>query len=393
MVGVIADDLTGAAELGAVGLRHGLKAEIVLSGAPSGEADLVCVDTDSRYCEPEEAGRRAVAGARLLTGAGVKWFYKKVDSVLRGEVTAEVEALMRELGRDVALLVPANPSLGRVIRDGQYLIRGVPIHQTEFVHDPGHPRRSARVLDLVRPPVSCGIEVRHVRQGLAASGIVLGEAETPEDLRQWAACGISKALLAGGAEFFAALLAATGHAVAGSAADAEAGAHPGRAGGGELFVCGSTSLSSREFVRAARERGGPVVSLPDELGRGGDFTDEACGALARQAVAALRTHKRVVLNVGLPPVRERAVAARLAVQLVQLAEAVLRKGGAARVYAEGGATAAELVRRMGWKRLRVLREMAPGVAMLEVQGAPPLTLILKPGTYVWPEGVRKGVGL
>ena len=41
MIGVIADDLTGAAELGAVGLRHGLSAEVVLSGEPTPGIDLV----------------------------------------------------------------------------------------------------------------------------------------------------------------------------------------------------------------------------------------------------------------------------------------------------------------------------------------------------------------
>ncbi len=59
MIGVVADDLTGAAELGAVGLRHGLQAEIVVEGKPSGEANLVCIDTNSRSCDPREAGRRA----------------------------------------------------------------------------------------------------------------------------------------------------------------------------------------------------------------------------------------------------------------------------------------------------------------------------------------------
>ena len=32
MIGVIADDLTGAAETGAVGLRHGLRAEVIPFG-------------------------------------------------------------------------------------------------------------------------------------------------------------------------------------------------------------------------------------------------------------------------------------------------------------------------------------------------------------------------
>lgn len=97
MIGVIADDLTGAAEIGAVGLRHGLRAEIVRSGEPSGLTDIVCVDTDSRSCKTEEARQRAAAAAKLLRAAGAKWIYKKVDSVLRGHVTAEVEAVMRQL--------------------------------------------------------------------------------------------------------------------------------------------------------------------------------------------------------------------------------------------------------------------------------------------------------
>ena len=118
MIGVIADDLTGAAELAAIGWRHGLRAEVVRSGRPSGTADLVCVDTDSRACDATEAAKRAAAAAKLLRTADAKWIYKKVDSVLRGNVTAEVEAVMKQLKLERALLLPANPSLGRTIRHG-----------------------------------------------------------------------------------------------------------------------------------------------------------------------------------------------------------------------------------------------------------------------------------
>ena len=86
MIAVIADDLTGAAELGAVGDRYGLNAEVVTgmllqddeperrsptrrdtsdlnrteskSPAPADNADLICIDTDSRSCPPEEARRQ-----------------------------------------------------------------------------------------------------------------------------------------------------------------------------------------------------------------------------------------------------------------------------------------------------------------------------------------------
>src|ERR1043166_1737662 len=158
MIGVIADDLTGAAELGGVGLRYGLRAEVVTAGAESGlqaalrgvsadagtpnGPDLLCVDTDSRAGLPAEAGRRAAEAANRLTALRAEWIYKKVDSVLRGHVVVELEAMMNQLGLNRALLVPANPSLARVVRNGQYFVRGEPIHQTDFRLDPEFPRRT-----------------------------------------------------------------------------------------------------------------------------------------------------------------------------------------------------------------------------------------------------------
>ena len=128
MIGVISDDLTGAAELGAVGLRYGLAAEIVAGEGAIAASDLVCVDTNSRSTSREEAARRTAAAARQLNAAGAQWVYKKVDSVLRGHVVAEVEAVMKAFGVDRALVVPANPLLGRIVRDGRDYVRGKLIH-------------------------------------------------------------------------------------------------------------------------------------------------------------------------------------------------------------------------------------------------------------------------
>jgi uncharacterized protein YgbK (DUF1537 family) len=395
VIGVIADDLTGAAELGAVGLRYGLRAEIVLSGAAGGEADLVCVDTNSRSCAPQEAGRRAAAAADLLRGAGAEWIYKKVDSVLRGEVAAELAAVMGRLGVGLALLAPANPSLGRTIRGGRYLIHGKPIDETEFARDPEHPRVSSQVIKLLGTSEACPICVRRVEESLPVEGIVIAEAETPGDLGLWAARRSPKLLVAGGAEFFGALLAGSGEGrggIVGAAArqgDSLMG-RPRSYSGGELFVCGSMSESGREFVSAARVRGTPVFSLPQELARGADLTAAAAESIIEQAVKALAAGGRVILNVGLPPVSERTAARLLAVRLVEVAESVLSRTAVERVYVEGGATAVELARRMGWARLAVLDELAPGVARLAPADHGTVVLTIKPGTYVWPEAIVKG---
>jgi uncharacterized protein YgbK (DUF1537 family) len=378
MIGVIADDLTGAAELGAVGTRHGLRAEIVRHGPPSGRADLVCVDTDSRSCPAADAGQRAALAANLLRAAGAEWIYKKVDSVLRGQVTAEVEAVMRQLGLDRALLLPANPSLGRTIEGGHYFVRGRPIHKTEFARDPEYPRRSSQVVRMLAAPENFLLRVVNGDRSLAPGAIVIGEAGTPADVRSWAAYCDATVLPAGGSEFFNALLARR-HAAAQPAPPAAA-AVPGR----EFFISGTSTQEARQFVRAEKRRMIPVFTLPHELAWGAEFTLEAAAAVAQRVLDGFQDHARVILAVGLPNVRNVAIARQLSKSVVRVAAEVMRQIPVSRVYAEGGATAAELVRTMGWSRLAVLRELAPGVATLAVDGGDSLVLTIKPGTYAWP---------
>ena len=379
MIGVIADDLTGAAELGAVGLRLGLKAEILRGGRPSGKAELVCVDTDSRSCAPDEAARLAAAAAKRLRSAGARWIYKKVDSVLRGNVTVEVEAVMRELGFSRAIILPANPSLGRIIRDGEYFVQGKPIHRTEFARDPEHPRRTAQVLRLVEAP-------RHFLLRLANGGfevpentLLIGQTDSAEKVRAWAQLRDDSVLPVGGSEFFGALVA---RKLNGSAPVAEEfDFREAR----QLFICGTSSKAGHQLVGSARKARVPVFTLPHELMWGNDLSSGAHEAISQRVVRAFDSSRRVVLGVGLPTVGNVQAARRFSTSLIDIGERVLQKVEIKYVFAEGGATSAELVRRMNWSRLEVRREWAPGVATLAVATTNPVWLTIKPGSYFWPE--------
>jgi len=377
MIGVIADDLTGAAEIGAVGLRHGLRAEVVIAGEQGGDADLICVDTDSRSCDPTEAAQRASNAALLLKNRGAEWIYKKTDSVLRGNVTPEIEAVVSQLGRSGALLVPANPSLGRTVMNGQYFVRGQLIHKTEFAQDPKHPRSSPNVLELLGKPSALPISVRKSGEPLPERGIVIGEVANSEDLRHWAALRNENWLMAGGAEFFGAMLK-----------PAPPIPQTRFAHGRELFVCGSASEATRRFVAIQLQQGVPVFSLPEQLTTGVSFDAAGMTSLAEQIAAALRFKSRVVLHVGLPQVKDVPQAERLAMYLVRVAETVLRRTSVGHVFSEGGATAAALARHMGWSRLAVTAELAPGVVVLSVISGGGQLLTIKPGSYAWPETSR-----
>jgi uncharacterized protein YgbK (DUF1537 family) len=383
MIGVIADDLTGAAELGAVGLRLGLKAEIVRSGQPGSAAELVCVDTDSRSCARAEAARRAAAAAALLRSAGARWIYKKVDSVLRGNVTAEVEAVMLQLGFNRALLLPANPSLGRVIRDGEYFIQGRPIHRTEFARDPEYPRRTAQVLRLVDAPEHFLLRLANGERTVSANTLLIGQTDSTELVHQWAAARQPECLMVGGSEFFGALLGAEFPGAAPVSSE-----NINFSEGLELFVCGTSSRSVQLLVKAAKAARTPVFGLPKEQAWGMSFPTGVSQAISQRAVTGFKNSRRIILQVGLPPVGNLAVARGLSKHLVDVAESVLGQVSVKNIFAEGGATSAELVRRMKWPRLQVVCEWAPGVATLAVAGPGQASqwLTIKPGSYAWPEG-------
>jgi uncharacterized protein YgbK (DUF1537 family) len=312
---------------------------------------------------------------------GADWIYKKTDSVLRGQVTPEIEAIMEELGINRALLAPANPSLGRVIQDEKYFVHGQPIDKTEFAHDPEHPRRTARVLDLLAAPKFFPICVSRPDADALGNGITVAEVASTEDLQRWAVHRTADVLVAGGAEFFGALLVATGRVVG------ESERRQNAPGGRELFVCGTMSESSGEFIRSARARGTPVFSLPRELADGGEFISGMAAMIAKHIAVALRSDARVILHVGLPRVRERAVAMQLVSHLVQVAEMVLGEIKVGQVYVEGGATATALLRRMNWTRLEVVREVSLGVVTLVAGSAKLPWLTMKPGSYSWPGGI------
>src|SRR6476659_3107610 len=98
MIVVIADDLTGAAEIAGLGWRHGLTAAILeRDEAPSG-AELVVYDSNTRGCSAGAARRKVAAITRRRRERKPDWIYKKVDSVLRGNVLAEIEAMQKALG-------------------------------------------------------------------------------------------------------------------------------------------------------------------------------------------------------------------------------------------------------------------------------------------------------
>jgi uncharacterized protein YgbK (DUF1537 family) len=115
---IIADDLTGALDAAAPFAMRGISTAVALRTEALAEAmatgaRVIGVSTDSREAPAGEARDRTAAAVAALP-AGTRLF-KKVDSRLKGNIEAELDAI--EHGR--SLVVPAIPAFGRWVRDGR----------------------------------------------------------------------------------------------------------------------------------------------------------------------------------------------------------------------------------------------------------------------------------
>jgi uncharacterized protein YgbK (DUF1537 family) len=378
---VIADDFTGAAEIGGVALRYGLSAEVQAEFNARVGADLIAVDADTRSCTAEEAARRAAHMAGLCRKGAVEQVFKKVDSVLRGQVTAELTALLSVWDKQRALLVPANPGLGRVISGGHYFINGHPLHETDFSRDPEYPAVTSDVLAILGPAGSWPVRVLRPGEALPDRGLVIGEATSDADLATWATRLDDDTLPAGAAEFFAAFLRVAGFQVK---QRTPAETEPTE-GANALFVCGSTSAYSRSFCQRCEALGIPVLRMPSGLFGVNPQSPRLIREWADATVKALETHPRVMVAIDQPLCPDPGLPQILSDHLGELVKQVIGRQRVDHLFAEGGATTVALVRQFGWKRLRVRRELAPGVVCMRVKGMARPLLTMKPGSYAWPD--------
>jgi D-threonate/D-erythronate kinase len=146
---IIADDLSSATDCGAQVVRSGLSVVVPLGGyslpIQATAAQVISIDTDSRSLSANQAYAKVKAASQQLVSQGWIHFYKSVDSTLRGNLGAEIEAVLDIVKPDCAVIAPAFPKYGRTTVDGVQYLHGRPLHETEFGSDPTAPVRDADI--------------------------------------------------------------------------------------------------------------------------------------------------------------------------------------------------------------------------------------------------------
>ena len=118
MVRILADDLTGALDSAGCFAGAGSMLPVVFDAAHLPKAESFAVSTGSRDIAESEAVARIEHFLPVFdTHDGVA--FKKIDSLLRGHVAAEIAHLVRHADFHSVVIAPAFPALDRVTRNGR----------------------------------------------------------------------------------------------------------------------------------------------------------------------------------------------------------------------------------------------------------------------------------
>jgi uncharacterized protein YgbK (DUF1537 family) len=448
IVAVIADDITGAAEMAGIGFRHGFKTSLMtMTGQEETlalpDCELLVCATDTRSQTEQEAARITRQVTSRLVEAGVRYFFKKVDSALRGHVEAELQAMLEVLPYESALYLPANPSKGRIIEHGQYTLNGRPLHETDFAVDPEFPATTSTLTERFPslqpwdPEVAMSahglytadmvshfqlqflLKQVHIGQTLLAGAADLFEArlrqfafekcsmnpveENPEDAEERAEreakeraeaeakaceakdCAKADAKAKGeGSVGEQASAAARGNEAQGAAtAQAiapESSAFTGFTTDSILVVCGSTQSQSLEETPYIRQHRIPLIQMPKEVFEGSEDASHWLRTLRPQ----WQQRSSMVLTIGYPSQGGKAFAERLRAVQAQVVKELLATQLPRELVIEGGATAFAILQQLGWTSYLLTDEIAPGVVRMHSSDAS-CFVTLKPGSYDWGE--------
>jgi uncharacterized protein YgbK (DUF1537 family) len=379
MIIVIADDLTGAAELAGMALRCNLSVEMITELHLQTQPDVLVIATDTRSTNEKEAIEIITEATRWAIALKPSFLFKKIDSVLRGHVLAEVQTQLAETGFKKALIVSANPSLDRTIVSGIYYYKGQPIHLSSFSSDPEFPITTSDVVTMLGANDKV-VQVKKPGDHLPATGIIVGEVETSEDLAQWADHDLTETLIVGASGLFNALLQKMGYK---ASTQNDAGNIVMQ--GPNLFVCGTSFQKSRNAIKQLEKEGGPVAYIPLALLL--EESEQLINKWSDEVVSLVQTYDKAVMAIEAEYQGTFSIdALHLRTQMAKAAKQIVQQITITNLFIEGGSTASAILKETGISRLIPTNEIAPGsIRSYAPQQA--LHIIMKPGSYDWPKDV------
>ncbi|HET7829760.1 MAG TPA: 3-oxo-tetronate kinase [Candidatus Limnocylindrales bacterium] len=400
---IVADDLTGAADVAGILRRAGVRTSLIAGDPAPGRgapvADAVVVGLRIRTAPVSEAVERATNAATWLLDAGASVLAWKIcstfDSTPEGNIGPVTDALLALTGLPAALVCPAFPENGRVVRDGRLFVHGVPLDESPMRDHPLTPMRDADLARLLAPQVAFPDRIVRLDVGddpaaaierAIASGARYLVPDAPDDA---AATALGEAVVGRALPVIASGLVPG--ILAGLRRDGRlppAATEPPevpRTGGRALVVAGSCSTATQAQV-AAFASSHPAVRLDTALA---DPPSAAIGAARRAFLAGAGA---VLVSSTTDPAGVATTRESLGPEAGSWIEhwlgevaAALAADGVRRIVTAGGETTGAVVEALNVRSFEVGAELAPGVPVLLAERAGgALVLVAKSGNFGGP---------
>lgn len=375
---IVADDFTGALDTGVQFTARGARACVVTDPAyefsrTKAGIQVLILDAETRHLRPEDAYRVVFRAVRGALNAGFTHIYKKTDSALRGNVGAELSAVLAAAGAERMAFLPALPKMDRITRSGVHYVGGVPVSESVFGRDPFEPVTVSFVPELIGTQTGTPVTLHPLRdrEPDVLPGIHVYDAETDGDLLQIGrALGREGLRLSAGCAGFAAVLAELLEL---------RGTPPGLPCLlPSLFVaCGSVNQVTLRQMEAAEAAGFARVHLaPIQKLEPSWLETEDCAAVTDSWLETAKREKRFILDVNDPAghddtaryAREHgltteALRVRISAQLGRLTRRLLDSGLDATLLCTGGDTLLALMRSLHTPELTPVCELDAGAVL------------------------------
>lgn len=391
MIGVIADDVTGATDVAAAFSREGLRTLLALNAeAPvTGDADAIVIGLKTRSIPVADAVATSLVALRTLQNAGATSFYVKYcstfDSTDEGNIGPITEAVAQALGVSTVVTTPAAPIHGRTVDDGNLYVFDVPLHETHMAHHPITPMRDSNLVCLLTPQVQGSVStlpLSAVRDGVAAVRATIADAErtgvahtiadavTDADLAVIAEAVDSAVLTAGSAGLIGAIAGrqvASGRTVSAPPV------------GRTAIIAGSCSGRTLEQIAAFKKAGGSSHRVIAERGQSAAELAEAALTWWDNQPADTSA---LIYSSGSAEERKNELpgAGELYEQVAGIVADGLAQRGVQRMLIAGGETSGAVIRKLGTTVAVVGEEAAVGAPWVH-DVARDVHLVLKSGNF------------
>jgi D-threonate/D-erythronate kinase len=394
---IIADDLTGAIEAGVQLSKQGIPAEVVVD-ADSGFINLnrvkkipaLVVNTESRHIPPEAAAGRILKVINSVKDFGFKFFYKKTDSTMRGNIGAELDAFSNGTNSSVIPYFPAHPKAGRFTKKGYQYVGETLLHQTSFSRDPLNPVSSSYVPGILQQQTKMEICLADPGgissdEDVAASGtIVVFDCESEVDLQIAGDTIVKKGwqnATAGTAGFVEILLKIL--PLSYSEIKTEAVEGP------VLIINGSMNPVSLQQVGQAKKSGVMTLFLSRDLIMRPDFKSSVEYRQIIDEIQEAFSNKQNVIVSTFDPAdpesffqKENFHSGTFSEKAGKVIYSIIQKVPFKILCVFGGDTLMGIIKETGSDSIEAVSEIVPGVAFTKVQtNSGTLHLFSKPGGY------------